>query len=299
MLGQRFAAGVAIACAALALCCTSCCTRQSEYESPESFIVDEDTGTYYVSNLNRATPKSEGGTPKADDENGYITTLDKDLNIVKRTFIESGQDGVTLNDPRGLAIVGDTLWVADKKDLRGFDKTTGKSTATIGLKAHGAIQLCSIAVGPNGDLFVSDTGANIIFRVATGGSNEEPVLAEGEALCEPKGLYWDDGDGLLYVACWKDSVILTVDAEGEISTFVSAPDDFMHLDGIDRAANGDFYVSDYYKGVVYRVTPELHIEAVVDKLKTPADISLDRGNNRLLIPLKAENTVTTHDLAGD
>src|SRR2546422_7709536 len=40
-------------------------------------------------------------------------------------FIEGGHSGVTLNAPKGLAIRGDTLWVADIDVVRAFDARTG------------------------------------------------------------------------------------------------------------------------------------------------------------------------------
>jgi len=279
-------------CVAVTLGGASCCGKRSEYAKPESFIVDPDTGTYYVSNVNEHTRERE-------DNNGYITKLDKDLNVVAQKFIEGGRDGTKLNDPKGMAIVGDTLWVADLKVVRAFDKNTGKNTGNVSLQEHGAILLNDITAGPDGALFVSDTQKNKIFAIATKDGNEVSVLVEGNDLNGPNGLYWDAGEALLYVACWSGGMILTIDAEGAISTFMVNPDKFAHLDGIDRDADGAFYVSDYHKGIVYRVTPEKQIDVVVDKLTAPADISLDRANNRLLIPLMTADRITTHDLAKD
>ena len=70
-----------------------------------------------------------------------------------------------------------------------------------------------------------------------------------------------------------------------------------HDTGIDRDEAGTFYVSDYHKNVVYRITSDKRVEALPGKLKTPADISLDRANNRLLIPLMTANDIRTFDLS--
>ncbi len=297
MSRYRLAVSVVFVCVAVALGGGSCCSKRSDYARPESFIVDPDTGTYYVSNVNLAPVASEeGGEPTREDNNGYITKLDKDLNVVAQKFIEGGVNGTKLNDPKGMVIVGDTLWVADLKIVRAFDKNTGKNTGNVSLEAHGAIFLNDIAAGPDGVLFVSDTQKNKIFEIATKDGNKVSVLVEGSDLNGPNGLYWDAGEALLYVVCWNGGTILTIDAEGAVSTFLVNPDKFAHLDGIDRDADGTFYISDYHKGIVYRITPEKQTEVVVDKLAAPADISLDRAKNRLLIPLMTADRITTHKL---
>jgi sugar lactone lactonase YvrE len=292
MSRYRLAVILVSVCVAVTFGGISCCARHSEYAKPESFIVDPDTGMYYVSNVNEHTRERE-------DNNGYITKLDKDLNVVAQKFIEGGRDGTKLNDPKGMAMVGDTLWVADLKFVRAFDKNTGENTDNVSLEQHGAIFLNGIAAGPDGVLYVSDNQKNKIFAIATKNGNEVSVLVEGNDLNGPNGLYWDADEALLYVACWNGGMVLAVDAEGTISTFVVNPDTFAHLDGIDRDADGTFYVSDYHKGTVCRITPEKRIEVVVDKLTAPADISLDRANNRLLIPLMAADRITVHDLTED
>ena len=298
MSQQKIALIAAVVCVGVAICCPSCCTKSPDYAAPESFIVDPATGIYYVSNVNRAKPTTTEDTkPSREDNNGYITTLDKNLKVLKRKFVEGGRDGVKLNDPKGMAIVGDTLWVADLRHVRAFDKTSGKNTANVSLEGHGAVSLNGIAAGPDGIIYVSDMQKNKIFSINTKEENAVEVLAEGDELNGPNGLYWDADAALLYIACWDGGAILTVNAEAEITTFISNPSKFAHLDGLDRDEAGNFYVSDYHKGVVYRVTPELKIETVVDKLTTPADINLDRANNRLLIPLMTANGITTHNLS--
>ena len=292
MSRHKIVAAAAV-CAGIAFCATSCGSRPPAYSgppvyaAPESFLVDPGTGTYYVSNVNPGSAKN----------NGYITTLDKDLRVLKHKFVEGGRDGVVLNDPKGLAIVGDALWVADLTVVRAFNKTTGKPTANVSLEEFGAVFLNDVAAGPDGVIFVSDTQANTVFRIDTKNENAVSVFAEGDALNNPNGLYWDADEKVLYVACWNGGTILTVDAEGAIGTFMANAERFAHLDGIDRDEAGNFFVSDYSKNVVYRITPDRQVEALPLALKTPADISLDRANRRLLIPQFAANTVTTFTLA--
>jgi len=297
-MSRQTIALTAAACIVLVCCCVSCGRKKSEYARPESFIVDAQTGTYYVSNMNPAKLTTGKDTARTrEDNNGYITTLDKDLQIIQHKFIEGGRDGVELSDPRGLAIVGDTLWVADIKVVRGFNKTTGKNTANVPLRDLGAISLNDVCAGPEGILFVSDMDKNKVFAIDTQNRNAVSVLAEGGELNRPNGLYWDAAEQLLYVACWDGGAIVTVNFEGEVSAFVLNPDEFSHLDGIDRDDDGNFYVSDYHGNAVYRITPDLRVEKLSVKVTTPADISLDRANNRLLIPEFTADKISTLDLS--
>jgi len=287
MFHNRIILAAGVVCVGIALCSTSCGSRSSDYAAPESFIVDPDTGTYYISNVH----------PGRENNNGYITTLDKELNVLKHKFVEGGRDGVVLNDPKGMAIVGDTLWVADLTVVRAFNKTTGENTANVSLEGFGAIFLNDVAAGPDGVIFVSDTRKNAVFSIATTNDNAVSILAEGDKLNSPNGLYWDANEKLLYVACWDGGTILTINAEGTIGTFMVKPRQFAHLDGIDRDVDGTFFVSDYQKNVVYRITPDGQVRALPLTLKTPADISLDRANNRLLIPEFEANRITVFDLS--
>ena len=287
MSAQRFLVVVVVVLGSVGFCCTSCCNKQSDYAKPESFIRDADTGAYYVSNVNGSTYND-----------GYITKLDKDLKIVKQKFVE-GTKAAPLDDPKGMAIVGDTLWVADKKVMRAYNKETGESVAQIPLQQRGARFLNGVEAGPDGVVFVSDMDANIIYTINTKDSNAVDVLTEGAGLSKPNGLYWDDASKILYVACWEGGRIVTVDLQGAITTFVEDTAKFTNLDGIDGDGEGNLYVSDYTKGIVYRVTPAKQIETVTDKVKTPADIHVDRPNKRLLIPQFTANKISTHDLTKD
>ena len=89
-----------------------------ELRGPYSFVVDPATKEYFISSIN--------GDEDARDNNGFITKLDESGKVVGLKFIEGGRDGVTLHAPRGLAIVGQTLYVADLDHVWGFDKATGK-----------------------------------------------------------------------------------------------------------------------------------------------------------------------------
>src|SRR5258707_2917915 len=86
------------------------------FSTPESVLHDSTQDIYFVSNIN--------GSPTAKDNNGFISRVRPDGAIENLKFIEGGH-GATLNAPKGLALAGDTLWVADIDAVRAFNARTG------------------------------------------------------------------------------------------------------------------------------------------------------------------------------
>src|SRR4051812_20453469 len=111
----------------------------TDQKTPESVKYDAEQDVFFVSNVN--------GNPTAKDGNGAITKVRADSLGASQPFIESGKNGVTLNAPKGMAIKGDTLWVADIDAVRSFNKKTGAPIASIDLRGQKATFLNDIAVG--------------------------------------------------------------------------------------------------------------------------------------------------------
>src|SRR5207245_11640077 len=106
-----------------------------------------------VSNIN--------GSPTAKDNNGFISRVRPDGAVENLKFIEGGHNGVTLNAPKGMALRGDTLWLADIDAVRAFNAKTGAPVALADLSGLGAVFLNDIAVAQNGALYITDTGIQL------------------------------------------------------------------------------------------------------------------------------------------
>ena len=263
----------------------SCGNRDEAYKKPESFIVDPDTGEYFVSNVN--------GVPIEMDKNGYITKLDKNLKIIKQEFIKSSDGGVDLNAPKGLAIIGDILYVTDIVSIRGYNKKTGENVADISLKDKGADFLNDITADKYGNLFASDMNANIIFKIDTVNGNKISEFFKGDALERPNGLVFDTKTGDLIVASFEGK-ILNISKDGKIASYIEK--NFVALDGIDFDNDGNLYVSSFQEGEIYKITPDKQVTTIKKGLKSPADISVDKAKNLLLIPLMGADKIETFDL---
>lgn len=118
-------------------------------KTPESVRYDMAQDLWFVSNIN--------GNPSQEDGNGFIVRLTAEGAAMDSTpFIAGGKNGVTLNAPKGMALVGETLWVADIDALRAFHAKTGAPVASIEIK--GAAFLNDVVAGPDGSLYITDTG---------------------------------------------------------------------------------------------------------------------------------------------
>ena len=102
----------------------------SGFSTPESVRYDPELDVFYVSNIT--------GNPSQKDGKGSISAVRADSTGIVRILVESGKNGATLNAPKGLALIGDTLWVADIDAVRGFNRRTGAPVATIDLRAQKA-----------------------------------------------------------------------------------------------------------------------------------------------------------------
>src|SRR6266545_2797536 len=123
-------------------------------ESPQSFIGDTQGKDYFISNVN--------GEPEARDNNGFITKLDAEGKITSLKFIQGDSAGILLHAPKGLALIGQTLYVADLDQLKGFDKTTGKLLVTVSFPAPSpqpSVSLTDVAAGLGGLLYASAQAA--------------------------------------------------------------------------------------------------------------------------------------------
>jgi len=255
--------------------------------TPESLIVDPASGNYYIANIN--------GSPTDKDNNGFITRLDKTGRVMAMRFVE----GAPLHAPKGMAIVGQTLYVSDIDTVRGFDKTTGNLTALIPLAALGALFLNDLTADDQGNLYVSDSAGFVnpaapgaVFKIETKQGHRAAVFARDAALGIPNGLMIHPKTKRLLVNTWGTGKIIEISSEGAPSLWM-AHDAWQDLDGFDYDTTGNFYISSFTGGKIFRITPDRKSVLIARDLITPADVNIDRKNNLLLVPSFKSHTATT------
>lgn len=253
-------------------------------KSPQSFLATPSGQTYFISNIN--------GDPTQKDNNGFITKLDKEGKLIELEFIRGGRGDTILHAPKGMAIVGDILYVVDIDTLRGFDIDSGRAVATISITADpvgvATTGLTDVAYDGHRTLYVSDTDTNTIYRVDLANhSYAVSLLTRDDRLAGPRGLAVHPRTGHLIAVSWNEGSIIDITPEGVVEVLVSNSFfswRFKNLDGVDFDTWGSMYVSDFTAGKVWRVTPDENFKVIAEYLPTPADISVDRTNHLILVP---------------
>ncbi len=253
-------------------------------KGPQSFLATPSGETYFISNIN--------GEPTEKDNNGFITKLDKDGKLIELEFIRGGRGETELHAPKGMAIVGNILYVVDIDTLRGFDIDSGRPLASISITADpvgvATTGLTDVAYDGHGTLYISDTDTNTIYRVDIANhSHAISLLARDDRLAGPRGLAVHPRTGHLIAVSWNQGSIIDIAPDGVIEVLVSNSFfswRFTNLDGVDFDTWGSMYVSDFTAGKVWRVTPDENFKVIAEYLPTPADISVDKINHLILVP---------------
>src|SRR2546422_10043214 len=203
---------------------------------PESVLHDPVQDIYFVSNVN--------GGPTTKDNNGFISRVRPDGAVENLKFIEGGHNGVTLNAPKGLAIRGDTLWVADIDAIRAFDAKTGAARDSVSLASLGAVVLNDIAIAQTGAVYITATGIRFddvgnvlhpgpdrIFRVGT--DRQVTVAVRGDTLGRPNGITLDSvGKRFIVVQFGGRSVLAWKPGDKAPSVIAKGPGG---VDGVEMA----------------------------------------------------------------
>jgi hypothetical protein len=260
-------------------------TRVEGFQGPESARYDADLDVWYVSNVN--------GSPTDRDGNGYISRLKGDGTVDSLKFIVSGVNGVKLDAPKGLALQGDTLWVADISNLRGFNRKTGAMVASVAVK--GAKFLNDVVVG-DGGVYTTDTGVegsdfkhpgpDRIYLL--GPRHAVSVAVENDSLAGPNGIAWDATGRRFIVVPFMGKTVVAWTPGSKTVTPLGATKGM--LDGVELLDGGRILFTSWADSSL-DVLDHGTVTPVSTGLPSPADIGVDTRRNRVAIPLLMENRV--------
>lgn len=259
------------------------------FDTPESVLHDTEADIYLVSNV--------GGNPTARDGDGFISRVSPEGEVEELEWIDGSDDGVELHAPKGMAILGDSLYVADIDCVRIFVRTTGAHTGDVCMPD--ATFLNDVGVDENNVLYVTDSGTgaegrrtDAIYRFAPDGRFD--ILAEGEDLGAPNGIAFSDRGG--FVVTFESGEIYQLMPDGARNP-VLPPSDRV-LDGIAFTPEGGFLFSNWSDSTVYMVRPNGQVFKAVEQVPEPADIGFDAGRSRVLIPLIGSDEVWIREIEG-
>jgi hypothetical protein len=272
--------------------------RDVGFAGPRAAIHDEQADVYLVSNVN--------GQPTDADGNGFISRVAPDGTLLELRWID-GASGGMLDAPKGMALRGDKLYVADLNVLRSFDRKSGAPIGKIAIAA--ASYLDALAFAPDGTLYVSDsglgkshgpadlesTGSDAIYAINSRG--EVGVFAKGRELGAPSGLL-SSGSGL-WVVNSKGELALINNA-GERHQLAQLPGG--GLEGLIQTDSGRLVLSCASTASVYMSgappAPGVAFEPLISDLASPAQLGYDRHRRQLLVPLVRENALYIQQIPG-
>lgn len=250
--------------------------------TPESVLYDAERDTYLVSNIN--------GSPLAKDNNGYIAELSPDGAVVTAKLIEGGQKGVTLNAPKGLALVGGTLYVADIDTVRLFERTTGAPRGEV--KVAGASFVNDLFAAPDGKVYLTDSGlkggkegfepsgTDGVYVIEPGKTPKLKTLLKSKDLNRPNGVVATADT--LYVVSFGSDELHALELTGKRK----GPPLKLGKGGLDGLVLvGDtFYVSSWDAKSVLTGKAGGPFTERFTGLEAPADLGFDGKRRRLLVP---------------
>ena len=257
------------------------------FSSPESTIVNK--SDLYVSNVGKELK------PTLKDGDGFISKLDINGKIKELHFIDG------LDAPKGMGIVGNTLFVADINTLRGFDLQTKKEVFNVVFE--GVNFLNDITVKDSNTLFIGASDTSAIYEVNISNKSYKKLMD----FIVPNGLFYEDGilyaaqlgsttqnmfdgKGKLYKIDLKDNNKLT-----QLGTFEGV------LDGVTKVGN-KVYVSDWGNakktGIIRVYDLKTKKESVLEAelFMGAADFWIDEKSKKIFMPQMIGSKVTIFDL---
>jgi sugar lactone lactonase YvrE len=212
---------------------------------------------------------------------------------------QGGKGGVTLNAPKGIAIVGDTLWVTDIDAVRAFNKRTGAVIANIDLRPMQATFLNDAVVGPDGTIYVTDSGIKFddkggmshpghdqIFQIK--GRKASVAMKSDSALKAPNGIAWDGANGRFVIGPFNDKAVSAWKAgDTTVTPVATGPGGY---DGVEVLSDGRILVSSWADSSL-NVIANGAFRKVVANVDGPADIGVDTKRNVVAIPRFTANRV--------
>ncbi len=244
----------------------------SGLKTPESAVQAKD-GKIYVSEINEF----------GKDGDGQISVIE---NGQANLFVDG------LDDPKGLVIIDECLYVADKKKIIKVDLNTKEKSVFVA--AGDFIQtpqfLNDLEADPQGNLYVSDSGdilgsgvGGVVYKIDMQGGITK--LADGmssELVRAPNGLLADDTGRYLMVVDFTSGVLYNIDTEtGQVTEDAEG---FGGGDGLVHHSSGDVYVSDWKSGKIFRMNRKAEVSLFKEGYQAAADIAITKDERYIMVP---------------
>jgi len=255
------------------------------FEQPESVVLDQQRNILYVSNVN--------GNPSDVDGNGYITKLGLDGKLITQHWIEG------LNAPKGMAIIGDTLYVADINELVAIDIANNKISQRF--LAKEAKFLNDVVADANGTIYVSDMATNTLYRL---NDNKFESWINDAKLENPNGLLIEGED--LIIGSWGVMTdgfatavpghLKTVSISSKAINSLGDATPAGNLDGVEADGEGNYFVTDWMVGKLLHITPAGISTTLLSLTQGSADLTVLAEQELIIIPMMLSGNVLAYHI---
>ncbi len=247
-------------------------TKMTGLKTPESVVQAKD-GKIYVSEINEFGKDGDGQISVI--ENGQLSVF---------------ADG--FDDPKGLVIIGDSLYVADNTQVikvNLMDATQKEVFVPASAFTTPPQFLNDLEADPQGNLYVSDTGnmetgkGGVIYKVnASGDVTKLLDGSDNPLVLAPNGLLADDTGTFLTYVDFTSGILYNLNTEtGELTDIGEG---FGGGDGLVHHSSGKLYVSDWKNGKVFVMGVDGKITSLGPQYQAAADIAITKDEHYLMVP---------------
>ena len=259
------------------------------FDAPESVLYDEDGDVWFVSSFT--------GDPNVRDANGTVSRLDGETLSVDRLGWATGTEAHPFHAGRGMALQGDTLWVADLDGVHGFHRETGEQLVFVDLTAFEPGFLNDVAAVENGEVWVTDTGdPGRVLQVRPRTGRVETV---GDRFGMPNGILRDETGRDWILAPWTGAdSIWAWNSVDDARRLVAVSPGAGNVDGLVHWWGGLVLAAAQADSSIHALDPRTQRgRRWIGLPGRPADIGIDLGRNRLAVPYVSLGIVQIWQLA--
>jgi hypothetical protein len=237
----------------------------------------------YDRNLNQLFVSCINGSPAEKNSKGFISVVKLDGTIQSLKWVTG------LNAPKGMAILGGKLYVADIDELVVISIKKAKIVDRI--PVEGATFLNDVAVSSDGKLYFTDSDTGIIW-IYSGGKLQMWIK---EGLNRPNGLYIEE-DRVLLTSSGSQDLKVIDRSTGEAKVVTT---DIGHGDGVEFTGKQGYYLTSSWSGEVFIISPDynkLSLLKTSDQEINSADIGFNMEEQVVYVPTFFDNRVVAYKL---
>jgi outer membrane protein assembly factor BamB len=251
-------------------------------DQPESVVANPMEEAIYISNIN--------GQPTELNGKGYISKISMNGKMLSKHWLDH------LNAPKGMAIFGDNLYIADMQQVHQVSISQGRIIKQF--QVDQAKMLNDITIADDGTVYISDLLGGGIYRI---NNNDIAPWFNHKDLPHPNGLLWQQGS--LLVASWGLGMNddFTTKVAGSIYQLninnpelnvVKGSENLGNIDGLVQQGS-ILYASDWISGELFKIEADNSQNVLTLK---PGLADIGTAGSVLFTPLMMDGQVAAWEL---